>query len=105
LKVFRLHTKSKKLKEAELKLVRKIWKFSKKLKMKKEGGRMGEALDRVGPESKRLGETGPLEKGGIGKRSPPLTCRGPVADPATGVDLDHPAPVQGPKHPADGQLP
>jgi len=35
----------------KLMLVRKIWKFSRKLQMKKEGGRVGEALDRVGPGS------------------------------------------------------
>jgi hypothetical protein len=35
----------------KLMLVKKIWKFSRKLQMKKEGGRVGEALDRVGPES------------------------------------------------------
>jgi predicted Fe-Mo cluster-binding NifX family protein len=49
----------------KLMLVRKIWKFSRRIRMKqmkKEGGRVGEALDRVGPESKRLGETG-LPKG------------------------------------------
>jgi hypothetical protein len=35
----------------KLMLVRKIWKFSRKLQMKKEGGPVGEALDRVGPGS------------------------------------------------------
>ena len=38
----------------KLMLVRKIWKFSRRIRMmqmKKEGGRVGETLDRVGPES------------------------------------------------------
>jgi hypothetical protein len=38
----------------ELVLVRKIWKFSRRIRMKqmkKKGGRVGEALERVGPES------------------------------------------------------
>jgi hypothetical protein len=38
----------------KLMLVKKIWKFSRKIRriqMKKEGGRVGETLDRVGPES------------------------------------------------------
>jgi predicted Fe-Mo cluster-binding NifX family protein len=49
----------------KLMLVKKIRKFSRRIRMKqmkKEGGRVGEALDRVGPESKRLGETGPPER-------------------------------------------
>jgi hypothetical protein len=52
----------------KLMLVGKIWKFSRRIRMtqmKEEGGRVGETLDRVGPESKRLGETGPPEKGGF----------------------------------------
>jgi hypothetical protein len=39
----------------KLMLVKKIWKFSKRIQMngmKKEGGRVGETLDRVGPESR-----------------------------------------------------
>jgi hypothetical protein len=42
-------------------LVRKIWKFSRRIRMKqmkREGGRVGETLDRVGPESRDSGETG-----------------------------------------------
>jgi hypothetical protein len=42
----------------KLMLVRKIWKFSRKNRMKqmkKEGGRVGETLDRVGPESRDSG--------------------------------------------------
>ena len=38
----------------KLMLVRKIWRFSRRIRMmqmKKKGGRVGEALDRVGPES------------------------------------------------------
>jgi hypothetical protein len=45
----------------ELVLVRKIWKFSRRIRMKqmkREGGRVGETLDRVGPESRDSGETG-----------------------------------------------
>jgi len=56
----------------KLMLVKKIWKFSRKLQMRREGGRVGEALERVGPESKRLGETGPPEKGGLLSGSPPI---------------------------------
>jgi hypothetical protein len=63
LKIYHLNPKSEKVIEAELRLVRKIWKFSRRIQMKKEGGRVGETLDRVGPESLRLGETGPPEKG------------------------------------------
>jgi hypothetical protein len=39
-------------------LVGKIWKFSRRIRMmqmKKEGGRVGETLDRVGPESRDSG--------------------------------------------------
>jgi hypothetical protein len=35
----------------ELVLVRKIWKFARRIRMMREGGRVGETLDRVGPES------------------------------------------------------
>jgi len=54
LKIYHLNPKSEKVIEAELMLVRKIWKFSRRIQMKqmkKEGGRVGEALDRVGPGS------------------------------------------------------
>jgi len=53
LKVYRLHivTQKGKIPYRALRLVRKIWKFSKKLGDKPSGGRVGEALDRVGPES------------------------------------------------------
>jgi len=50
IKVYHLNPK-KVGKVFKLMLVRKIWKFSRKLQMKKEGGRVGETLDRVGPES------------------------------------------------------
>jgi len=64
----------------KLMLVGKIWKFSRRIRMKQmkeEGGRVGEALDRVGPESLRLGETGPPEKG---RTRPSITpaFRGPA---------------------------
>jgi hypothetical protein len=75
LRIYHLNPKSEKVIEAELRLVRKIWKFSRRIRMKqmkKEGGRVGETLDRVGPESKRLGETGPPEKGGLGSVHPHL---------------------------------
>jgi len=42
----------------KLMLVRKIWRFSRRIRMmqmKKKGGRVGEALDRVGPESRDSG--------------------------------------------------
>jgi hypothetical protein len=60
IKVYHLNPK-KVDKVFKLVLVRKIWKFSRRIK---EGGWVGEALDRVGPESKRLGETG-LPKGRV----------------------------------------
>jgi hypothetical protein len=50
IKVYHLNPK-KVDKVFKLMLVRKIWKFSRKLKMTMEGGRVGEALDRVGPKS------------------------------------------------------
>jgi hypothetical protein len=55
LKIYHLNPKSEKVIEAELRLVRKIWKFSRRIQMKKEGGRVGETLDRVGPESRDSG--------------------------------------------------
>jgi hypothetical protein len=85
----------------KLMLVREIWKFSRRIRMKhvkKEGGRVGETLDRVGPESKRLGETGPPEKGGLICNHPCRSRQG--ACESRSLTVDHPAPVQGPKHPA-----
>jgi predicted Fe-Mo cluster-binding NifX family protein len=71
------HLNPKKVDKAfKLVLVRKISKFSKRIRMTKEGGRVGEALDRVGPESLRLGETGPPEKGGLFLLSPRPSGRG-----------------------------
>jgi hypothetical protein len=49
LRIYHLHPKSEKVIEAELRLVRKIWKFSKKVQMKKEGGRVGEAWTGLDP--------------------------------------------------------
>ena len=78
-------------------LVRKIWKFSRRIRMtqmKKEGGRVGEALDRVGPESRDSGRPDLPKR----EDSTPLTpaFRGPAK---AGKAVDHPAPIQGPKHP------
>jgi hypothetical protein len=55
LRIYHLNPKSEKVIEAELRLVRKIWKFARRIRMKKEDGRVGEALDRVGPESRDSG--------------------------------------------------
>jgi hypothetical protein len=55
LRIYHLNPKSEKVIEAELRLVRKIWKFSRKLQMRREGGRVGEALERVRPESRDSG--------------------------------------------------
>jgi hypothetical protein len=57
IKVYHLNPK-KVDKVFKLMLVRNIWKFSRKLQMKKEGGRVGETLDRVGPESRDSGRPG-----------------------------------------------
>jgi hypothetical protein len=106
LKIYHLNPKSEKVIEAELRLVRKIWKFSRRIRMirqmKKEGGRVGEALDRVGPES--LSDSGRPDlpkREDSAQLTPAHSGRGPVAGHATGVTSDHPAPIQGPKHPAD----
>jgi len=72
LKIYHLNPKSEKVIEAELRLVRKIWKFSRRIRMmqmKKEGGRVGEALDRVGPESLDSGRPD-SRKGGLGTHHP-----------------------------------
>jgi hypothetical protein len=102
IKVFHLNPKRVD-KVFKLMLVGKIWKFARRIRikqMKREGGRVGETLDRVGPESKRLGETGPPEKGGFFGISPPFSGDLRKQEFAT----VHPAPVQGPKHPADRLL-
>jgi hypothetical protein len=39
----------------KLMLVGKIWKFARRIRMMREGGRVGETLDRVGPESRDSG--------------------------------------------------
>ena len=57
IKVYHLNPK-KVGKVFKLMLVRKIWRFSRRIRMmqmKKKGGRVGEALDRVGPESRDSG--------------------------------------------------
>ena len=74
IKVYHLNPK-KVGKVFKLMLVRKIWKFSRKLQMKKEGGRVGEALDRVGPESRDSGRPD-SRKGRVGKPSPRPSGRG-----------------------------
>jgi hypothetical protein len=85
----------------KLMLVRKIWKFSRKIRMKqmkKEGGRVGETLDRVGPESLDSGRPGLPFREGFNDFTPAHQNRGPAK---AGVLRVHPAPIQGPKHPAD----
>jgi hypothetical protein len=74
IKVYHLNPK-KVGKVFKLMLVRKIWKFSRKLQMKKEGGRVGETLDRVGPESRDSGRPD-SRKGRVGKPSPRPSGRG-----------------------------
>jgi hypothetical protein len=69
IKIYHLNPK-KVDKVFKLMLVRKIWKFSRRIQMTMEGGRVGEALDRVGPESFRLGETGPPFSGGFQRLHP-----------------------------------
>jgi hypothetical protein len=74
IKVYHLNPK-KVGKVFKLMLVKKIWKFSRKLQMKKEGGRVGETLDRVGPESRDSGRPD-SRKGRVGKPSPRPSGRG-----------------------------
>ena len=64
IKVYHLNPK-KVDKVFKLVLVRKIWEFSRRIQMIKEGGRVGEALDRVGPESLLDSGRPDLPKGGI----------------------------------------
>jgi hypothetical protein len=59
------------LEKKPLVLVRKKWKFSRRIQMKKEGGRVGEILDRVVPESRDSGRPDLPKRGGIGGLSPP----------------------------------
>ena len=62
----------------KLMLVRKIWKFSRKLKMTMEGGRVGEALDRVGPESRDSGRPGLPKREGSSAITPADQGKGPA---------------------------
>jgi predicted Fe-Mo cluster-binding NifX family protein len=97
IKVFHLNPK-KVDKVFKLMLVKKIWKFSRRIRMSqmKKGGRVGEALDRVGPES--LLDSG---RPGLPKREDfCLTPRLQGACESRNKSL-HPAPVQGPRRPAD----
>jgi hypothetical protein len=101
IKVYHLNPK-KVGKVFKLMLVRKIWKFSRRIQMNqmiKEGGRVGEALERVGPESRDSGRPD-SRKGRIPHLHPASKTGTPAK--AGGSEVIHPAPVQGPKHPADG---
>ena len=73
----------------KLMLVRKIWKFSRRIRMKqmkREGGRVGETLDRVGPESFLDSGRPDSRKGRVLELiTPAHQGRGPVAGHATGV--------------------
>jgi hypothetical protein len=82
IKVYHLNPK-KVDKVFKLMLVRKIWKFSRRIK---EGGWVGETLDRVGPESLLDSGRPDLPKGRVGRVfTPAHQGRGPVAGHATGV--------------------
>jgi len=97
IKVYHLNPK-KVDKMFKLMLVKKIWKFSRRIQMKKEGGRVGEALDRVGPESRDSGRPDlPKREGFIAYSPPPIRAGDLRKQEFAG---NHPAPVQGPKHPA-----
>ena len=75
IKVYHLNPK-KVDKVFKLMLVRKIWKFSRRIRMIREGGRVGEALDRVGPESRDSGRPD-SRKGRAHLQSPlPIKARG-----------------------------
>jgi predicted Fe-Mo cluster-binding NifX family protein len=75
IKVYHLNPK-KVDKVFKLMLVKKIWKFSRKLKMTMEGGRVGEALDRVGPESLIDSGRPDSRKGRIEELHPRLSAGG-----------------------------
>jgi hypothetical protein len=75
IKVYHLNPK-KVDKVLKLLLVRKIWKFSRKLKMTMEGSRVGEALDRVGPESLIDSGRPDSRKGRIEELHPRLSAGG-----------------------------
>jgi len=65
----------------KLMLVRKIWKFSRRIRMKqmkKEGGRVGETLDRVGPESRDSGRPGLPKREGSSAITPADQGKGPA---------------------------
>jgi len=90
----------------KLMLVRKIWKFSRRIRMKQmkkeEGGRVGEALERVGPKSLLdSGRPGLPFREGFNDFTPAHQGRGPAK---AGVLRVHPAPIRGPRHPADRPL-
>jgi len=97
LRIYHLNPKSEKVIKAELRLVRKIWKFSRKLQMRREGGRVGEALERVGPESRDSGRPD-SRKGGFFGISPPPSGQGTCEKQE--FVRSHPAPIRGPRHPA-----
>jgi hypothetical protein len=101
LKIYHLNPKSEKVIEAELRLVGKIWKFSRRIRMKqmkKEGGRVGEALERVGPESfLDSGRPDLPKREDSAHITPAHQGRGPAKSRSGKY---HPAPIQGPKHPA-----
>jgi hypothetical protein len=65
----------------KLMLVRKIWKFSRRIRMKqmkREGGRVGETLDRVGPESRDSGRPGLPKREGSSAITPADQGKGPA---------------------------
>jgi len=95
IKVYHLNPK-KVGKVFKLMLVRKIWKFARRIRMKREGDRVGETLDRVGPESRDSGRPD-SRKGRIPHLHPALKTGTPAK--AGGSEVIHPAPVQGLKHP------
>jgi predicted Fe-Mo cluster-binding NifX family protein len=80
IKVYHLNPK-KVDKVFKLMLVRKIWKFSRRIQMKQmkeEGGRVGEALERVGPESRDSGRPDLPKREGYSVFTPAHQGRGPA---------------------------
>jgi hypothetical protein len=80
IKVYHLNPK-KVGKVFKLMLVRKIWKFSRRIRMKqmkREGGRVGETLDRVGPESRDSGRPGLPKREGSSAITPADQGKGPA---------------------------
>jgi predicted Fe-Mo cluster-binding NifX family protein len=98
IKVYHLNPK-KVDKVFKLVLVKKIWKFSRRIQMTREGGRVGETpWTGLDPSRETRGDRTSRKGRDQWHITPAHQGRGPAK---AGKAVDHPAPVQGPKHPAD----